>query len=123
MKTKNSARKAIVRALIFGALSAGLYAAVFINQAAVAAFGAQRGALAGLGEDRVRCGVARAGAVTADGLDAGGDEAVPLPRLDRVGCHADRLEARRAVAVDGHTRHVVESGEAGHDTAADNAAA
>jgi hypothetical protein len=35
MKTKNSARKAIVRALIFGALSAGLYAAVFINQAAV----------------------------------------------------------------------------------------
>ena len=54
-------------------------------------------------------------AVAADGLDAGGDEAVALAGLDRVGGHADRLQARRAVAVDGHARDVVEPGEDRHD--------
>jgi hypothetical protein len=69
------------------------------------------------GEDRVRGGVAGAGAVAADGLDAGGDEAVALAGLDGVGRHADRLQAGRAVAVDGDAGHVVEAGEDGDDAA------
>ena len=51
--------------------------------------------------------------VAADRLDAGGDEAVALAGLDRVGGHADRLQARRAVAVDGDARDVVEPGQDG----------
>lgn len=35
MKAKNHARKSIVRALLFGAVSVGLYTAVFVNQAAM----------------------------------------------------------------------------------------
>ena len=71
-------------------------------------------ALAGRLEDRVGRGVGGAGAVAADGLDAGGDEAVAFAGLDRVRRHADRLQARRAVAVDGHARRV-ETGEDRHD--------
>ena len=68
-----------------------------------------------LGEDRVRRGVAGSRAVAAHRLDAGGDEHVTLARLDGVGSHADRLQARRAVAVDGHAGHVVEAAEHGDD--------
>ena len=46
----------------------------------------------------------------ADGLDATGDEDVALAGADRVGGHADGLERRRAVAVDGDAR-CVEPGE------------
>ena len=35
MKAKANKRKVIIRALIFGALSVSLYAAVFVNQAAI----------------------------------------------------------------------------------------
>ena len=49
----------------------------------------------------VRAGVGRAVHEAAHGLDAGGDEHVALAGLDRVGGHADRLQRRRAVAVDG----------------------
>ena len=51
-----------------------------------------------------RCGrgrVGRAVAVAADALHTGGDEGVALAGLDGVGGHADGLQARRAVAVDG----------------------
>ena len=66
------------------------------------------GAGARLTEDRVGSGVGGTRAVAADGLDAGGDEAVALARLDGVRRHPDRLQAGRAVPVDGHARHVVE---------------
>ena len=48
--------------------------------------------------------IGRAVAVPAHTLDATGDERVALPRLDRVRRHADRLQRRRAVAVDGRAR-------------------
>ena len=83
---------------------------------ALAALGAQLGALARRLEDRVGSGVAGTGCVAADGLDAGGDEAVALARLDRVERHADGLQARRAVAVDGDAGDVVEPGEHSDDT-------
>ena len=51
----------------------------------------------------------------ADGLDAGGDEHVALAGLDRVGGHADRLQRRRAVAVDGDAGDVAQPGEDGDD--------
>ena len=55
--------------------------------------------------------------VAAHRLDSGRDEAVAFARLDRVGGHADRLQARRAVPVDGHARHVLEPGQHGDDPA------
>ena len=72
-------------------------------------------ALAGLAEDRVRRRVAGASGVAADGLDAGGDEHVAFAGLDGVGGHADRLQARRAVAVDRHARDLRQSRQHGHD--------
>ena len=54
---------------------------------------ARLGALAWLLEHRVRCGVARAACVAAHRLDACGDEAVSLTRLDGVCRHADGLQA------------------------------
>ena len=50
--------------------------------------------------------VGRAEAEPADRLDAAGDEHVALAGLDRVRGHANGLQRRRAVAVDGHARHV-----------------
>ena len=45
----------------------------------------------------------------AHGLDAAGDEHVALAGLDRVRGHADGLQRRRAVAVDGDARRAVEA--------------
>ena len=83
---------------------------------AVGALGALGGAGLGVGEERVvRAGVGRAVQVAAHGLDAGGDEHVALAGLDGVGGHADRLERRGAVAVDGHAGDVGQAGqERGH---------
>ena len=69
----------------------------------------------GVLEGVVRRGVGEAGAVAAHGLDPGGDEHVALPGLDRVGGHADRLQARRAVAVDGDAGDVAQPGQHGDD--------
>ena len=44
-------------------------------------------------------------------LDAGGDEDVALAGADGVRGHADGLERRGAVAIDGHAGHVGEPGE------------
>ena len=59
----------------------------------------------------MRAGVGRAVQVAAHGLDAGGDEHVALAGLDGVGGHADRLQRRRAVAVDGDAGDVGQAGE------------
>ncbi len=62
-----------------------------------------------------RTGVGRAVLEAAHGLDTTGDEDVALPRLDRVRGHADGLQRRRAVAVDGDARRV-DAGEDAGDT-------
>ena len=65
------------------------------------------GAGLGVGEDLVvRAGVGGAVHVAADGFDTTGDEAVALTGHDCVGGHADGLQRRRAVAVDGDARKV-----------------
>ena len=75
---------------------------------------AGRGAGLGVGEERVvGAGVGRAVAEAADRLDPGGHEHVALAGLDGVGRHADGLERRGAVAVDGDAGHVVEPGQEG----------
>ena len=74
--------------------------------------GARLRARVGLGELRVgRAGVGRAVLEAAHGLDAAGDEHVALAGLDRVRGHADRLQRRRAVAVDGDARARRHAGE------------
>ncbi len=57
-----------------------------------------------------RTAIGRAVAEPADRLDAAGDEDVALAAADRVRGHADRLQRRRAVAIDGGAGHV-EPGE------------
>jgi len=57
-------------------------------------------------EPRVRHGERHAGAPRG-GLDPGGDVLVALSGLDRVKRHPDRLQRRRAEAVDGDARDVV----------------
>ena len=80
----------------------------------VGAAGALGGAGLGVGEEGVvRAGVGGAVQVAAHGLDAGGDEDVALAGLDGVGGHADRLQRRRAVAVDGDAGDVGQPGQEG----------
>src|ERR1019366_2870801 len=59
----------------------------------------------------VGSGIGRSEAVAADRLDPGGDEDVALAGPDGVRGHANGLEGRRAVPVDGHAGHVGEAGQ------------
>src|SRR5664280_2197270 len=59
----------------------------------------------------VGSGIGRSEAVAADCLDPGGDEDVALAGPDGVRGHANGLEGRRAVPVDGHAGHVGEAGQ------------
>ena len=82
----------------------------------LATFGTLLRALARVGEHRVRRRVTGAGTVATDALDTRGDEAVPLTRTNGVCRHADGLQARRAVTIHRHSRHVVETGKNGDDS-------
>ena len=72
------------------------------------------GALTRSLEDRIRCGVACATGVAADGFDTGSDEAITLACLDGMRRHANGLQARRAVAIDGDAGDIVQSSEHGN---------
>src|SRR5581483_6424713 len=82
----------------------------------LAAFRARLRARARVREPLVlRAGVRRAVDEPAHGLDTTGDEHVALTGLDGVRGHADRLQRRRAVAVDGRAGHLVQTGEQRRD--------